>query len=276
MSTALSLLQLNIEYGGTGVDFDAVISAIQQVDPQVVALQEGCGNVPRIADALGWPYFDNRTQVVSRFPLLDPPSPTAGVVLVELEPGRVVAIVNVHPASRRYGPFRLMKGDPPGRVRRIERRVRVADLQPSLDAAETLIAAGLPVVLLGDFNAPSHRDWTDATVGMRPHVTQPFDWPTSVATEQVGLVDAYRSVYPDPVTHPGLTWPADRPFVDGYNPAADGHPEDRIDFMYVSPDIDCVRHQHPRRGVVGVLGRVDLAVAHRPSRVDRVAAGVAG
>ena len=109
-----------------------------------MALQEGCGNVPRVADALGWPYFDNRTQVVSRYPLLDPPSPTAGVILVELEPGRVIAIVNVHPASRRYGPFRLMKGDPPRRVRRIERRVRVADLQPSLDAAESLIGAGLP------------------------------------------------------------------------------------------------------------------------------------
>lgn len=236
MSTTLSLLQLNIEYGGTGVDFDAVVAAIEMADAEVLALQEGCGNVPRVAAALGWPYFDNRTQVVSKYPLLDPPSPTAGVVLVELERGRVLAIVNVHPASRRYGPFRLLKGDPPRRVRRIERRVRVADLQPSLDAAEMLMGQGIPVVLLGDFNAPSHRDWVDATVGMRPHLTRPFDWPTSMAAEQVGLVDAYRAVYPDPVTHPGLTWPAARPFVEGYNPAADGHPEDRIDLMYVSPD----------------------------------------
>lgn len=237
VSATISLLQLNIEYGGTGVDFDAVIGAIEHTDAQVVALQEGCGNVPRVADALDWPYFDNRTQVVSRYPLLDPASPTAGVILVELEPGRVLAIVNVHPSSRRYGPIRLAKGDPPRQVRRRERRIRLRDLQPSLDATEALLGDGIPVVLLGDFNAPSHRDWTDTMVGTRPHVTQPFDWPTSLATEQIGLVDAYRSVHPDPVIHPGLTWPADRPFVKGYNPAADQHPEDRIDLMYISPDI---------------------------------------
>jgi hypothetical protein len=63
------------------------------------------------------------------------------------------------------------------------------------------------------------------------------EWPTSVAAEAAGLVDAYRAVYPDPVSRPGLTWPAQRPFVEGYNPAADGHAEDRIDLMYVSPEV---------------------------------------
>jgi hypothetical protein len=62
-------------------------------------------------------------------------------------------------------------------------------------------------------------------------------WPTSLATEETGLVDAYRALYPDPVMRPGLTWPAERPFVEGYNPAADGDAADRIDLMYVSPDV---------------------------------------
>lgn len=237
MSTELVLLQLNIEYGGTGVDFDAVIAVIEASGAQVVALQEGCGNVPRVARALGWPFFDNRTQVVSTLPLLDPPAATAGVVYVELEPGRVAALVNVHPASRGYGTRRLAKGEPLGRVLLRERKVRVGELQPSLDAAASIMDAGVPVILLGDFNAPSHLDWTSASIGALPHLTQSVPWPTSIATEAVGLVDAYRAVYPDPVARPGLTWPADRPFVDGYNPAADGHSADRIDFMYVSPDV---------------------------------------
>ena len=236
----LHLLQLNIEYGGTGVDFDKVVEAITLAGAPIVALQEGCGNVPRVAAALGWPYYDVRTQVVSTLPLFDPPAtPGAasdGVVFVEVEPGRVIALINVHPPSRAYGPFRVQR-EPARRVMRRERRVRLAPLQPSLDAARSLMEAGIPVVLLGDFNAPSHRDWTDAAVGMRPHMTAAFAWPTSVASEDIGLVDAYRAVFPDEVSHPGLTWPAQRPFVEGYNPAADGHAEDRIDLMYVSPDV---------------------------------------
>jgi hypothetical protein len=149
-----------------------------------------------------------------------------------------MALVNVHPASRGYGPFRMRRGESDAAIARRERRVRVRDLRPSLEAASALMTRGIPVVLLGDFNAPSHRDWIDATVGHRPHVLRPFAWPTSVETEATGLVDAYRSAYPDPLTLPGLTWPAARPFVEGYNPAADGHPEDRIDFMFVSPDVE--------------------------------------
>ncbi|MCZ3389552.1 MAG: hypothetical protein LH645_10655 [Actinomycetia bacterium] len=234
----LHLLQLNIEYGGTGVDFSAVISVINKSGASVVALQEGCGQVPEIAAQLGWPFFDVRTQVVSEVPLLDPPTPTAGVVLVEVELGQVVALINVHPASRAYGPFRLVKGEPLRRVLRRERRLRVAELQPSLDAAKALMREKVPVILLGDFNAPSHLDWTQAAVGVLPQVTQPVPWPTSIAMSEAGLVDAYRAVYPDSVTHPGLTWPAARPFVDGYNPAADGQTPDRIDFMHVSPDVE--------------------------------------
>ncbi len=237
MSTHLSLLQLNIEYGGTGVSFDAVIDTIRSTSAPVAALQEGCGRVPEIAAALGWPYFDNRTQVVSQFPLLDPPEPTAGVVYVELERGQVVAIINVHPASRGYGPTRLMRGERLPRVLRRESGLRVRELQPSLDAAEALMRDGVPVILLGDFNAPSHLDWTEPAIGLRPHMTAAVPWPTSLAVEEVGLVDVYRSTFTDPVAHPGLTWPAHRPHVKGYNPAANGHPADRIDFMHVSPDI---------------------------------------
>lgn len=234
----LCLLQLNIEYGGAGVDFSAVISVINKSGASLVALQEGCGQVPEIAARLGWPFFDVRTQVVSQVPLLDPREPIAGVVLAEVEPGRVFAVINVHPASRGYGPFRLAKGEPLRRVLRREQKLRVAELQPSLDAAKALMQEGVPVILLGDFNAPSHLDWTQAAVGALPQVTQPVPWPTSFAMSEAGLVDAYRAVYPDPVTHPGLTWPAARPFVDGYNPAADGQTPDRIDFMHVSPDIE--------------------------------------
>ena len=235
---ALTMMQFNIEYGGTGVDFTAVPRAIEEAGADVVAVQEACGQMPAIAEALGWPYFDNRTQVVSRFPLLDPPEPTAGVVLVEGAPGAVFAVVNVHPTSRVYGPSRVADVDDVERVVRRECRTRLQELLPSLRAAESLVQQGIPVVLLGDFNAPSHRDWTPETVGLRPHMSRSVPWPTSIATESVGLVDVYRRHHPDAVANPGLTWPAARPFVSGYNPQLNGAPADRIDLMFVSSDIE--------------------------------------
>ena len=70
---------------------------------------------------------------------------------------------------------------------------------------------GIPVFLLGDFNAPSHLDWTAAAVGSRPHLRAVVDWPVSRAIEAAGFRDTWREIHPDPVAEPGLTWWADRP-----------------------------------------------------------------
>lgn len=231
---SLNVMQFNIEYGGTGVEFGSVAKAISVAKADVVAIQEGCGSMRRLAVDLGWKYYDVRTQVVSRFPLWHPEHPVAGAIYVEVEPGHVIAVINVHPASRRFGPTRIAKGYPVEKVLKNERGIRLTELQPSLEVARELMDVGVPVVLLGDFNAPSHRDWTEHTIGMRSHLLVPVDWPTSVACEEIGLTDVYRAVYADPITHPGITWPADRPFVKGYNPARRGAPADRIDLMFAS------------------------------------------
>ena len=67
----LRVMEFNIEYGGTVVSFDSIVRAVQAADADVVGVEEGFGNVPRLADALGYPYYNVRLQVVSRFPLID-------------------------------------------------------------------------------------------------------------------------------------------------------------------------------------------------------------
>ena len=230
----LNVMQFNIEYGGTGVDFSMVAKAIQVADADIVAIQEGCGSMQRLAEDLGWDHYDVRTQVVSKFPLIHPNPPVGGAIYVELSPGEVIAVINVHPPSSRFGPTKIAKGMSVDQVLHNEQVVRLRALQPSLDVARELMDADVPVILLGDFNAPSHRDWTNETVGLRPHLSVAVVWPTSVETEAIGLTDVYRAMYPDPLTHQGLTWPADRPFVKGYNPARRGDPADRIDLMFAS------------------------------------------
>ena len=48
-------MEFNIEYGGEVVDFDSIVRGAQAADPDVIAVEEGFGNVPRLAEALGLP-----------------------------------------------------------------------------------------------------------------------------------------------------------------------------------------------------------------------------
>jgi hypothetical protein len=99
--------------------------------------------------------------------------------------------------------------------------------------ARDLVARGIPVFLVGDFNSPSWRDWTSETVGVLPQIGFPLKWPVSRAVERAGFVDSYRAVHPDPVADPGITWPAARPELPGWNPGKTA-PRDRIDLVFAA------------------------------------------
>ena len=229
------VMQFNIEYGGTVVDFASVPGAIEAAGADVVALQEAYGKTCKVADAVQWSYCDPRTQVISRFPLITPTDPSGDEVLVLPEEGRAFGVVNLHLPSAPYGPNQAAEGGEADELIAQEKG-RLEAMDPVLEAADRLQHEGVPVVVLGDFNSPSHRDWTPQTAGLRDHVI-PVEWPVSTELEDAGYDDAYRTVYPDPVTDPGLTWPAARPKSGSYNPALAGRPADRIDMTFVSPDI---------------------------------------
>jgi imidazolonepropionase-like amidohydrolase/endonuclease/exonuclease/phosphatase family metal-dependent hydrolase len=253
----LRVMTFNVEYGGKGVDFARVIEAIELAAPDVVGLEEPEANTREIAAALGWPHADPRTDVISRFPILDPPGGDGRYVLVEVRPKEVVAVANVHLPSDPYGPYWIGEGRSLEDVLALERRVRLPKLQPMLDVVAGL--AGTPVFLLGDFNAPSHLDWTGAAAEGRPHARDRVAWPVSVAVEQAGFVDSYRAVHPDPVEKPGLTWWAARPPVgDDFT----GHPRDRIDLVYAAGPVETLASQ-----IAGEAGArdVDLVVTPWPS-----------
>ena len=259
--TVLNVMQFNIEYGGQGVDFSSVAKAIEAADADVVAIQEGYGKLPAIAADLGWDYYDARTQTVSKYPLLTPEDAVGGLIYVQVD-GGMVAMFNLHLSSTAYGPNRVASGVAAADVLASETRVRLSALKPTLESASSLMEQDIPTFVLGDFNAPSHLDWTEATVGIRDHVRYPLQWPTSVAADEVGLVDVFRTIHPDPVQDQGLTWPASRPFVKGYNPGPNGAPADRVDLMYSGGPVE------PKSvSIVGEEGAdaTDIAVSPWPS-----------
>lgn len=93
------------------------------------------------------------------------------------------------------------------------------------------------VLLAGDFNEPSHLDWTAATADLWDHRGCVIPWDCSTALYRAGFRDVYRELHPDPTTHPGFTYPSDNPDKEPesltWAPEADER--DRIDFIYYLP-----------------------------------------
>lgn len=93
------------------------------------------------------------------------------------------------------------------------------------------------VIIGGDFNEPSHLDWTENTKDLYDHQGLVIPWTVSKMLENEGYVDTYREIYSNPVTHPGFTYPSDNELVDiqKLTWAPESDERDRIDFLHYAP-----------------------------------------
>jgi hypothetical protein len=206
----LRVMSFNIFYGGDELNLqtrqfckdaagcpetlDQVAAAIRASGADVVGLEEATMNTCPLAQKLGW-HCSPRTQIISRYPIIDPPGANGLYVFVEPLPGRVVAVSDVHLPADPYGPYELRDGATVAQVLQLENDLRVPDIEDELDGLPPLAARGIPVFLTGDFNTPSHLD---AAHGV--------EWPVSKALTNAGFRDSFRVVHPDPVAKPGFTW----------------------------------------------------------------------
>jgi hypothetical protein len=243
----LKVLTFNIWYGGDQVSFASVIKAIQLADADIVGLQEPDGKTLQIAALAGYPYADQRRHNLSKYPIFDsalgettqekaPPYSIAGLdpsalhAWIEVSPGHVIALANTHLTSDPYGPELVRDGKTMSQVVQNETDLRLPEAQALIDGLKPLIDHGVPVILTGDFNSPSWRDWTKPAIALRPAPAYPVNWPVSLAFEKAGFTDSFRAVHPDPEQTPGLTWTAGRPAP--YIPK--GETFDRIDFAWTA------------------------------------------
>ena len=99
------------------------------------------------------------------------------------------------------------------------------------------VEQGRLVFLGGDFNEPSHLDWIEENKDMYDRNGVVVSWPVSSLLYEAGFLDAYRVKFPNPLTHPGFTYPSDNPLVDvsklAWAPGIDER--ERIDFIYYAP-----------------------------------------
>ncbi|MBL9036750.1 MAG: endonuclease/exonuclease/phosphatase family protein [Rhodospirillaceae bacterium] len=227
-SVKLKVMIFNIWRSGVQLSLQQVVTAIKAADPDIVALQEPEGNSRRIADMLGWAYADERVHLISRFPLYMGTQDDVHFSYVEVRRGGMVAVSNLHLPSDAYGPELVRDGKTVEDVLQGEADNRMYMLEPYAAALPKVATTGIPVILGGDFNSPSHLDWTEAMTKARPAVKYPVEWPESKLMADSGFVDSYRAVHPDPVAKPGLTWTPGypHPFVR----PTETH--DRIDYIY--------------------------------------------
>lgn len=263
------VLQFNIWQEGSVVKggFDAVADEIVRSDADFVTLSEvrnyhNTRFCDRIVEALkerGQTYYSFYTEdsgLLSRYPITDsttvyPLNDDRGSIyrLVTRKGDQEFAVYTAHLDyrncayydARGYDGNTWEKREPVTNLDSllILNRASVRDdaIARFVTEAEKDKAAGRIVILGGDFNEPSHLDWTEATKDMRDHYGLVVPWDVSVILEKAGYKDAYRVKYPNPVTHPGLTCPADCPDIAleklVWSPEADDR--DRIDFIMFAP-----------------------------------------
>ncbi len=240
------VMTFNLWHGGDAgrQPLDQTVEVIKQAQADIVGFQETAGAAPegqprpdnaaKLAEKLGWHYFDQggRTGIISRFKFVAS-TPNQWGAKFEMPSGQQFYMFNAHLSHSPYQPYQLL-GIPYGESKflstaveavRAAEEARGEQVKRMLAEVNEILAEGLPVFITGDFNEPSHLDWTAAAAQANLCPTE-VQWPSTKAVEEAGFLDTWRAAYPDPVQQPGLTW---TPTTQPSDPK-DHH--DRIDFVF--------------------------------------------
>lgn len=127
--------------------------------------------------------------------------------------------------------------DVPEILRRNDLSQRDEAIMAFIQEAKKDMEKGRAVVLGGDFNEPSWQDWTEETKELFDHHGVIVPWPQTTRLHQAGFADCFRTIYPDPVKYPGITYPCDNPIapMKELSWAPESDERERIDLMFFTP-----------------------------------------
>lgn len=227
----LRVLSFNIWTDAKQGGVDATAAVIRAAEADLVGVQEVKEIGDQLAQQTGLTFVaQTKGGILTRYPVLSRSAAGLGIE-VEIAAGQSLWFYNVHLHHEPYQPYQLAgiaygKNNPfvhtaaaaigeATRARGPEMAQLLLDLEPA-------ILSGNPIVITGDFNEPSHLDWTQSVVDAG-RIPLPVAWPTSRLMIDAGFQDAYRQIHPDPLSQPGHTWtplPSPQDVMD------------RIDFVY--------------------------------------------
>src|SRR5690606_28516103 len=127
-------------------------------------------------------------------------------VKLQLSATQQAYIFDVHLAPYPYQPYDIRDGNITTEAQAIAAARAARSMTGVLNGMSSALASGAPVFLTGDFNEPSHLDWTQAAANAGLNFGMKVDWPTSRSVVSAGLFDAFRTLRPNEVTDRGETW----------------------------------------------------------------------
>ncbi|MFJ5262727.1 HAD-IA family hydrolase [Streptomyces sp. NPDC088387] len=224
----LSVMSWNLWLGGSPVEDHRAkqVKAVLDTGVDVVGLQETAGTATReLAEALGWHHHTagENLGIISRHPITarhgDPDVGFYGAAgaRILVGPGLEIDVWTAHLHYTPYGPYESAFDGLAAPALIAHEEVRLAQMRETLRWIARSGDDGVPVVLVGDFNCPSHLDWPDVR------------WPVTEAAEEAGLCDSYREAHPDPAEAPGHTWSPIHPLHEDAGGRVE--PQDRIDYV---------------------------------------------
>ncbi|MEN8716393.1 MAG: endonuclease/exonuclease/phosphatase family protein [Verrucomicrobiales bacterium] len=241
--TSVRVMSYNIYRGGTfrGQPLAQTAKAIQEAKADIVGVQETRSpngvNAEKLAQLLGWNHHVNPRNrvIVTRYEIVEE---MRDGIKVKLPSGHHAYIFNLHLPSNPYQPYQLLSIQPKwhkhwdtpfikteAEAIAAAKEARGGEIAALLKQIRSLPDQDAPVFVVGDFNEPSHLDWTEKAAESGRHPIK-VAYPNSLAMSQAGFTDSYRSIYPDEMKKPGFTW---SPAYQVDDPTTH---HDRIDFVY--------------------------------------------
>ena len=209
---------------------------IEMAKADIVGMQEIGDNIPKLAELLGW---NHGSSFLTRYEIVDQAQgigkrPWYGIK-VKMPSGKHAYAFNAHLPSGPNQAYQLLglkggyrtypkidteeeaiAGAKKGRGKYIDRLLKLM---------KSFVKTDDPIFVVGDFNEPSHLDWTEAAAKAGHHPMK-VAFPTSQRMIEAGFTDSYRTVHPDEVAKPGLTW------SPVHAPDHPDHHHMRIDYAY--------------------------------------------
>ncbi|MDD4990627.1 MAG: endonuclease/exonuclease/phosphatase family protein [Paludibacter sp.] len=264
------VMQFNIWMEGTEVPvgFEAIVDQVIQSNADIVTFNE-VRNInhihfnDRIVKALKekgktyYSFYSDDSGIISKYPILSHASvypensDTGSIYKAVIAVGNAkISVYSSHLDYLHYACY-LPRGYDGTTWKKMDKPVtnadsilknnlgsnRVAQIKAVITDAEKEFNKGYSVIIGGDFNEPSHLDWTNATKNRYDHNGAVVQWPVSGLLKKSGYIDAYRQLFPNALTHPGFTYPADNKDADikKLTWAPDADERERIDFIYYKP-----------------------------------------